>query len=237
LYQDLVIVGGDNHGRGFISAIDRHSGELVWRTARQNLRSQGSPTLGTFEGHELLLYAGQSALTCYNPLTGEKKWHAEATAEETANTPVAANGLLYATGGYPERSVQAIKLDGSGEIVWEQNVNDYVPSLLACGDKILAVQDNGVARLFEAATGKECGTRRLGGDVSASPVASGDTAIVINESGRVFFLRLAKRLELVGQTDLGTPTYASPAIARGRVFIRTTDSLLCIDASPAMRMR
>jgi hypothetical protein len=79
--------------------------------------------------------------------------------------------------------------------------------------------------------------RRLGGDVSASPVAAGDTAIVINEAGRVFFLDIANRLQLVGQTDLGTPTYASPALAKGRVFIRTTEDLLCIDASPAMKMR
>lgn len=237
LYENLVIVGGDNHGRGFISAIDRQSGELVWRTARQNLRSQGSPCLGSFNGHEQLLYAGQSTITSYDPLTGDKKWQFPGTAEETANTPVAADGLLFATGGYPERSVQAIKLDGSGEIVWEQNVNDYVPSLLVRGNRLLSVQDNGVARLYEATNGRECGLRRLGGDVSASPVAAGETAIVINEAGRVFFLDISDRLQLVGQTDLGTPTYASPALAKGRVFIRTTEDLLCIDASPAMKMR
>ncbi len=236
LYQHLVIVGGDNHGRGFLSAIDRQSGELIWRTARQNLRSQGTPTIASWRGQDVVIYAGQSSVTSYHPLTGEELWQVVAAADETANTPTSSGDLLFTTGGYPQHCVQAIQLDGNHEIAWEQKVNVYVPSLLVSGNRLLAVQDNGVARLFETTTGKDCGTRRLGGDVSASPVGVGEMAVVINENGRVFFFRIADRLELVGQTDLGTPTYASPAIANGRVFLRTTDSLFCVDA-PDMKMK
>ena len=49
-----------------------------------------------------------------------------------------------------------------------------------------------------------------------------------NEAGETFVLKAGPKFELVGTNDLGDGAMATPAVSRGRLFIRTTHNLFCI---------
>lgn len=233
LCDSLVIVGGDNPGLGFIAGLDRATGDVIWRTARANQPSHSSPNVAHTGGVDQLLYCGQRAIVSYDPRTGTERWKMSGASDETANTVATDAELIYVSGGYPQTQIQAVRADGSRELVWERKINVYVPSLLVSGERLLAVTDNGVIRMLSAATGKDLWTKRLGGEVSASPIAYGDVAIVINEDGKVLMFRLSDKFESVGELELGERVFATPAIAGGRIFLRTASKLICIDAAEA----
>jgi hypothetical protein len=45
-------------------------------------------------------------------------------------------------------------------------------------------------------------------------------------------LKAGPEFELVAKNDLGEECYASPALAQGRIYIRTAKSLFCIGGTP-----
>jgi outer membrane protein assembly factor BamB len=143
--------------------------------------------------------------------------------------------LVFASGGYPERSVMAIKADGSGEVVWEKRIKCYVPSMLIDGERLLVPEDDGILHCLEAATGKELWKQRLGGSVTSSPVLADGNLFVTNEEGTTFVLKSGAKFDSVGENSVGDRCYATPTICGGRVYLRTYGKFFCIgdEAAPA----
>lgn len=133
----------------------------------------------------------------------------------------------------------AIESDGTGDVTdskvaWETNRGvPYIPSLLLDGERLFAVNDQGIMTCLNASNGKRVWQKRLGGNVSASPVLVNDLLYVAAEDGHVFVLRAADKFELVATNDLGEELFATPAIAGGQMFLRGQQFLYCIGASAA----
>jgi outer membrane protein assembly factor BamB len=227
IYKSLVIVSGDNLGQGYLAAIHRESGQIAWRTGRDNGPNYGTPVLAHTGGRQQLLLSGQSKVRSYDPGNGKENWTSPGPAEITANTVAWNDELIYAGGGYPETAVMAIRADGS-EVVWQKDFKAYVPSPLAVGDRLFVVQDNGVARCMNAKTGEEIWTKRLGGDFTASPTLAGNLIFVPDEDGVMHVFKAADRYDPVATNRLGESAFASPVICGGRLYLRTGDRLYCI---------
>jgi outer membrane protein assembly factor BamB len=227
IYESLVIVASDHQEEGYVAALHRGTGDLVWRTLRGREPSYGTPILATAGGREQLLLAGKSRIDSYDPATGEQRWSSPGPSEITGNTLAWNEDLIFAGGGYPEKSVMAIRPDGS-EVAWQTDFQAYVPSPLAVGNRLFVIQDNGVARCLNAETGEEIWTKRLGGDFTASPVLAGDTIFVPNEEGTTFVFKAADRYEEIARNDVDDNCFASPVICGGRLYLRTLHHLYCI---------
>jgi outer membrane protein assembly factor BamB len=233
IFRSLVIVSGDNLGQGYVTAIHRQTGEIAWRTPRDNGPSYGTPVLATTGGREQLIISGQSKVNSYDPATGEEIWASPGPAEVTANTVAWNDELVFAGGGYPETAVMAIDAAGGSKVVWQKDFKAYVPSPLAIGDRLFVVQDNGVARCLNAKTGEEIWTKRLGGDFTASPVVVNDAIFVPDEDGLMHVFKATDRFEEIARNNLGDGGFASPVICGGRLYLRTLHHLYCIGEKPA----
>ena len=232
IYKSWVIVAGDNRGGSFLAALKRDDGEIAWRKRRPNGASFCSPTMVTSGGRDQLLLSGHGRIHSYDPHTGELLWESEGPAKTTASTMVADGERVYAGGGYPQQKLMAIRADGSGEIAWEHPYKVYVPSPIVLGDSLLAIQDNGVARLFDAESGKQRWSKRLRGSFSASPIAAGGHVYLPNQAGTMFVFTAGKKFRQVAVNSLGDAGgMASPVICRGQLFIRTRSWLYCIEES------
>ena len=53
--------------------------------------------------------------------------------------------------------------------------------------------------------------------------------LLTSEDGDTFVLKAGPKQEILRTNALGEPVYASPAIAGGRLFIRTEKNLYCIE--------
>ena len=218
LYKSLVLVVADNRGGGYLAAIDSETGSIVWRVGRDNGDSYSSPTVVQVGGRDQLLISGNDAVTSYDPATGELSWQTACIAEATCGTIVSDGERIFASGGYPES--ETICLSADGQRLWSNNSKTYEPSLLVVEDRLLTVNDQGVAICWDGASGEELWKKRLGGNFSASPVLVNETVMVPNLSGDTFVFQAGTQYVPIAQNRLGDDCYASPAISGSQLFMR-----------------
>ena len=148
-------------------------------------------------------------------------------------------GVLFCTGGFPEHHILGIDPSGSGDvtkthILWrdggktgEKNAVSYVPSPIAAGDFFFVVSDSGVAHCFEATTGKIMWAERLG-EHHASLVSANGLVYFLNDEGVMNVVRASSEFTPIAKNELGERTFASPAISKGQLFLRSEQHLFCI---------
>ena len=225
IYGNNVIVAADNKGsgKGCLVALERSTGKVVWSQDRPVKPNYTSPIILKVSGRDQLLLAGCDQLAAYDPATGRQLWVADATTTECVGTAVVAEGLVFASGGYPKHETAAVRADGSGEVVWRNSVRVYVPSLLAFDKHIYTVTDDGVAYCWDAASGTERWKGRLGGGFTASPILAAGTIYFANENGEVILVEAsAEKLVKTGSFQVGDEIMATPAFSGKQVFIRST---------------
>ncbi len=223
LYQDLVIGVADNKGGGAIAAMNRGTGDVVWKKDRPAKPNYSSPVILNVTGKDQLFLTGCDLVTSFDPLTGETIWEIEGATTECVTTTVTDGLHIFTSGGYPKNHVSAVAADGSGKIVWESPTRSYVPSLLTRDGHLFAVMDAGIAMCWKSETGKEIWKGRLDGTFSSSPVMVGDLIYAANEDGRTFVFKAStEKLEIVSTNQLGTSVFSTPAICGGRIYNRVS---------------
>jgi outer membrane protein assembly factor BamB len=237
LYQSLVIVSGDNKGGGAICGLDRETGKVIWRNKRAKTPNYASPIILNVAGRDQLLFTGCDTVASFDPLTGKTVWEVAGSTTECVTSIVSDGRHVFTSGGYPKNHMSAFKADGSGELVWENKVRVYVPSMLVQEGFLYAVTDAGVATCWKCDTGEEIWKGRLGGTFSSSPVLVGGHIYVTNEGGTTFVFKADPHsFELVAENKLGDDVFATPTICGGCIYMRVaervngnrTESLYCI---------
>ena len=128
----------------------------------------------------------------------------------------------------------AIRLGGSGDmtadsILWRYHrAVPQLPSPLLFQGVLYMINDGGIATSFRPGTGEVIARGRIRGAVDsyyASPVAADGKIFFVSESGKVAVVRPDGSFAVLAVNDLGSPAYATPAIADGHIYIRTADVL------------
>src|SRR5204862_4918370 len=113
----------------------------------------------------------------------------------------------------------------------------YHPTPLVLGDHLYVLYSTGFISCFEAKTGKPVYERqRLDGFFTASPWTYDGKIFCLSEEGVTYVVKAGAEFEILGRNDLREVALATPAIADGRLFIRTHSTLYCISqgASPGL---
>lgn len=133
-----------------------------------------------------------------------------------------------------ENGLLAIKLGGQGDqtataIHWRyQRPVPQVPSTLLYKGVLYMVNDSGIMLSFDPATGSVIKQGRLHGAIDkyfASPVAADDKVFLIGQGGQVSVLKAAGDWQVLAVNELDDEVFATPAIADGRIYIRTRSAL------------
>ncbi len=130
--------------------------------------------------------------------------------------------------------ILAIKLGGQGDmtatnVVWEYNrAVPQLPSPLVYNGILYMVNDGGVVTSFDPGSGEVIAQGRLKGAVDqyyASPIAADGKIFMLSELGMLSVLEPDGGLEPIAVSDLDDLCYATPAIADGRIYVRTRHTL------------
>ena len=130
----------------------------------------------------------------------------------------------------------AIRLGGSGDMTESNSVWAYrravpqLPSPLIYNDVLYMLNDGGFVTTFKPASGEVIQRSRLRGSGTqfyASPVAGGGKVFIVSRKGKVTVLKQGGSLETIAVSDLEEECYATPAIAEGKIYIRTVRMLYC----------
>lgn len=226
VYENLVIVSADNKSTGAIAALDRKTGEIVWKHDRPKLPNYTSPIILNVAGREQLIFSGCNLVTSFEPLSGKKLWEINGSTEECVTSTVTDGHLIYTSGGYPKNHIAAVRADGSGTIAWEKSTRVYVPSMLSKDGYLYAVLDAGVAMCWKCDTGDEIWKERIEGAFTASPVLVGDNIFATSETGKTYIFKASPNgYSEVAENQLADEVFATPTICGSRIYMRAASTI------------
>ncbi len=238
IYKDKLIVNGDHDGESYIIALDRTNGKQVWKTDRENkTRSYCTPIIRTIDGRTQLLLSGSKSICSYNPDDGKRYWIMDGPTEQFVASLIYNKGLLFVTGGFPDKHILTIDPTGKGNITKTKHIKwrkynrgvSYVPSPVAYDDAFYIVSDNGIGTCYDARTGNVRWQKRMGRRHSASLVASAaGTIYFLDDDGITHVIKVGEKFEQIAKNELNEATYASPVVSQGNIFIRGKKHLFCI---------
>jgi outer membrane protein assembly factor BamB len=221
IYGSLVLIAADNKGTGAIAALDRGSGEFVWRHERPAKPNYTSPILVNIQGRPQLIFVGCDMVSSFEPGTGKKLWETEGATTECVTSTVTDGERIFTSGGYPKNHISAVRADGSGKIEWENNARVYVPSMIVKDGYLYGVLDAGVAMCWKSDTGEDVWKGRISGTFSSSLVLVNDTLLATNEAGKTYVFKAdPSGFELLGENQLGDEAFATPVICGNRIYHR-----------------
>jgi len=141
---------------------------------------------------------------------------------------------------HAQNAVLALKPSGRGElpesaVVWKHGRGvPYVASPVLAHGILWLVKDGGIVTKLDVANGQLLQEERLPGvgNYFASPVAGDNKLYFSSESGTVSVLAGERDWRVISSRDFHEKIFATPAIDRGRLYIRTEEALYCFQGNP-----
>jgi outer membrane protein assembly factor BamB len=238
-------------------ALDKRTGDIVWISTpggRPYDTSYGPMNVVTINGTRLLITGGSDgAALAMKPQTGEPVWNL-VIAKRGLNTGLVVNGK-YAIVSHGDENLEgnemgaltAFDATGKGKL-GKDSIKWMVKGFLGGysspvmdGDRLYQMDNGGNLFAFDVQTGKELWKQNLGVIQKASSVFADGKIYVGTESGKFYILRPhADRCEILSEVELPLsnqglmnqqtpePIVAGAAIARGRVYFVSSDTLYAI---------
>lgn len=245
LYKDLVILSnsqqahqlkpGETPGKSFMMAFDRATGKQRWATPRVSVNVCYSvPCIYTPPGgkDQLISISTGNGMFSLDPETGQENWSLDLFSMRTVSSPLIVGDVIFgSTGsGGGGNYVVAVRMgDLPRELYRVKQSAPYVPTSVAYGDLVFLFYDKGVVSCIDAQTGTEHWRERVAGTAfSGSAVRAGDKVYCISEDGEVIVVAASKQFQLLGRNPLGEPSRSTPAIAGGRMYLRTYSHLFSL---------
>jgi len=205
-----------------------------------------TPHIATAGGRLMLVSQGAKAVYGYEPQTGKELWRVEERQNHSASArPVAGLDLIFVNTGWSSGQILAIRPGRNGSVldansttpnpdgpgvVWKSKRNvPKKPSMLLVDDLLYTIDDGGIAGCLEAKTGREVWRERLGGNFSASPLASEDRLYFFNEEGKTFVVSTGREFKKLAENQLGDGFMASPAVSGRALFLRSRSHLYRVE--------
>ncbi len=247
LYGDCVYVQCDNDEKSFLVALDKKTGQDVWRVDRDEKSNWATPYIWRNKLRTELVTAGGNQMRSYDPKSGELLWSMNGSGR-TATTPVGDAELLFVDsydrltgqGG----SMAAVRPGGSGDIsipakqassdriAWSVFIKGgRLASPALCQGFVYTVeQGGGFIHCLDAKTGAEHYRKRLpdAAGLTSSPIVVGDKIYCTDQNCKTFVIQAGNDLQVVATNDLGEFCWSSAAIAGDKLLIRTVDHLFAV---------
>lgn len=239
LWNDFVLVNGEQDGSdAFVAALDRATGDIVWKTARsQTIRSFVAPLVLPVGGTTQVVLSGSGETVAWDAMSGREIWKVTGPAEKTVSSMLTDGHTVFVPGGR-DNLLLAIDPTGVGDVTdthirWSATKGiPYVPSPLLSDGRLHIVSDEGIYCCYDAESGELQKQVRLASRTSSSLLGVAGTVWVTDDSGTTYIVSGDGSGHVLQKNELGEPVYASLAIAGGRLFIRSEEHLFCFHAAP-----
>lgn len=245
LHEDRVLVQCDVQRDSFIAAFRLEDGGEIWRTARADVPTWGTPAVVKDGARTQVVANGYRHIGGYDVGTGKELWRMKGGGDIPVPTPILAHGLIYVASAHGSVApLFAVRTTATGDVsleagarsnahvAWSEPRNGaYMQTPLVVGDWLFSGRDNGVVTCYEAATGRRLfqerlGTGRMG--FTASPVAADGKVYFTRESGEVYVLRAGPEFKVLSTNPLGEVCLATPAVSGAALFFRTRGHLVSV---------
>lgn len=242
LHGRFLLLNFDQEKNSYLLALDKDTGEEIWRIARDEPTGWAPPLVVEYEGKKQLIVSASRRVRAYELDTGKPIWECAGLGTNVIPAPVSADGIVYVMSGFQQDpNLLAIKLGATGDLTGTKNIlwtnrrgNSYTPSPVLADGKLYFVTDSGRISCLNAATGTPYyQQQRLGGsyNIKASPVAVNGRLYMATEEGDTVVVKMGETFEVLAVNTLTDQSFiASPAVAGGAIYLRGENTLFCIRA-------
>jgi outer membrane protein assembly factor BamB len=240
LYKNRIVVQWDHQGQSFITALDKLTGNELWRKDRQEIDSWGTPLVVEQGGRTQVITTAMNKVRSYDLEAGELVWEGPGLTMNPIPSAVYEDGIAILMSGFRGNQLRAVRLaDAKGDItssgaqVWTlEKDTPYVPSpLLYDGIVYFLKTNSGLLSAYDAKTGKPHYTlQRLDGvpNVFASPVGAKGRVYLPGQEGTTLVIKSGPAFEVLAKNALDDGFNASPALVDGELYLRGFKSLYSI---------
>lgn len=246
IYKNLIILHFEGVDVRYIVALDKSDGKLIWRSDRpaapyEALTEIGrkayiTPLIINVKGRDMLISNGSAVCIAYDPNNGKEIWRVVNGAESTIAMPVSEKGLVYwyegymvAADGSSYTELLAVNPDGNGDIthtnvIWkkrdELSRNQSLTPVIKDG-LIYTLNTRNVLMCIDAATGKEIWSTHVTSNYDASPIYVNGNIWFFSVKGEAMAIKAGRNYEVVARNQMDSGIWATPAILRNSVILRT----------------
>lgn len=220
-----LIVPMDNAGESFIAAVDLKTGENLWKVARPKNTNWISPIVRKNGDKEEVLFQADNELVAFDPMTGARIWAFKQDSSSIATPVIEGEKILV-----PGRTYIGGKLGSSGpQQEWTTSkINTGNSSALLYNGQVYSTQSSGMFNCFDATNGNVLYQERTKGPFSAAPIGADGKVYLLNEAGQTTVWKAGANMELLSTNDLGERCMGSIAVGKGKIIIRSDQSIFCI---------
>ena len=249
IWRDRVVLTFDGADVQYLAALDLRSGKTIWKTDRgidwasdkfgaasdpDQRKAYSTPFVWKRKGRDELVTAGARCFASYDPATGKELWRIPHGGFSNATRPLVAGNRLLLNTGFNRPEFWALRADhdrapAESDIVWK--IARGVPTMsspLVHNGLLYFTADADFLTCVDLENGQEVWKERLGGRFYASLMMAGGALYAISDRGRSVVLEPGRAFRTLGEGVLPEGSRSSPAVARGRLYLRTYDALVCI---------
>jgi len=248
LYKDFLILHYEGTDQQFIVALNKKTGETVWRIDRPKecydplqpigKKAYVTPIVVNVAGRDLLISNGAAVCIAYDVQTGKEVWRIIQGEDSTISMPIAEDGVVYFYTSFVspaegEKYVEMLAVDPKGtgnvtktHVIWRFKgpILQLLTPLIRDGI-IYTVDSRNNLITIDAKTGTSLYTKRLKNKYNSSPVYAGGHVYVTSVKGETLVLKAGRTLEIISENQLPGEIYATPAIANNSLIIRNESTL------------
>ncbi|MBI4325278.1 MAG: PQQ-binding-like beta-propeller repeat protein, partial [Chloroflexi bacterium] len=240
VHAGKVILANHQDADSFLIAVDAGTGETRWKTPRRTTRADYStPCLYEVPGQKPTLIFNSLAhgISALDPDNGQVLWeYDKALDKRSVSSPVVASGLIIGScgSGGGGNFLVAVRPGNPAagkkpELAYEiRRSAPYVPTSVAAGPLLFLWSDNGIVTCLHAPSGEVRWQERVGGTFFGSPVCVDGRLFCISTSGEVVVVEAADQFRLLARNPLGDLARTTPAVAGGRMYLRTAGHLFSV---------
>jgi len=247
LVDGVLIVNTDSkeERKNHVVGIDAASGKILWSQERIDPASEKLPHKTVYSTPLVVTLGGQKTVTLVSthhgwlgldPKTGKTIWqHQENYPNRSVGSPVEKDGVIFATLGASGNGKlsDAFRVDDKGtvEVLYSLDKTGglgYVPTPLFLDDLLYLWSDKGVLTCRDALTGAEVYSEKVSGIYFSSPIVINGRIYCATRDGFMTVVKAGRNFKILARNDLGADVFATPAVANGRLIIRTKTHLISI---------
>jgi outer membrane protein assembly factor BamB len=244
LWRDRLFVHFDGHDLQYVVALDKKTGETLWKKDRSFAygaldgdlkKAFATPAIFDVNGKLELVSPAAFGTIAYDPMTGEEIWKVVHGGMNASARPLFVNGRVLVCTSDGGLGLVAVAGGGSGDvtktgIVW--TTKKAVPnrsSPILVGEQLYMISSDGVVSQLDTRGGAALRQERLAGKFWSSPIYAEGRLYFCNDEGVTYVVDVRGGWKVLASNRLDDGFMASPAAAGKSLFLRTRSHLYCIE--------